>query len=96
MSKNKLCCRIFPIVLIIIAAVISSGLWYFDEGVHEFRFLSDRGEFFNFLGTVLFVALIPIVLFYYLNDKEKYQSKARQLALLGFLPALALLVFLIA
>ena len=96
MSERKLCCRIFPIVLIIIAALISAGLWYFDEGVHEFRFLHDWGEFINFLGTVLFVVLLPVGLFYYLNDKDRYEEKARLLALLGFFPALVLLVFLIA
>jgi len=95
MSKNKLCCRIFPIVLIVISCIISAGIWYFEEGVHDFRFLTEREELFNFLGTVLFIALIPIGLFYYLNDKEKYQSKARLLALLGFLPALCVLVLIL-
>lgn len=95
MKNKKLCCRIFPVVLIIISAILSSGLWYFDEGIHEFTFITDRGEFFNFLGTTLFVALIPIALFYYLVEKEKYESKARQLALLGFLPALVVLFVLI-
>ena len=95
MPKNKLCCRIFPIVLIIIAALISAGLWYFDEGVHEFRFLTHKGEFFNYLGTSLSIALLPIGLFYYLSGKEKYEDNARQLALLGFLPPVALLVILV-
>ncbi|MDX1284894.1 MAG: hypothetical protein R3182_07780 [Draconibacterium sp.] len=94
MPDNKLCCRIFPIVLIIISTLISTGIWYFEEGTHDFSFLNDKGEFFNFLGIVLFVAIIPIGLFYYLNDKEKYRNKARQLALLGFLPAILFLVFL--
>jgi len=96
MTKNKLCCRIFPLVLIVISVFLSAGIWYFEEEIHEFRFLTDRGELFNYLGTVLFVAIIPIGLFYYFNDKEKYEDKARQLALLGFVPALVLLVFLIA
>jgi len=95
MARNKLCCRIFPIVAVIISAVIAAAIWYFDEGVHELRFLSDRDEFFNYLGTVLFTAIIPIGLFYWLNDKEKYQDRARPLALLGFLPAIIFLVFLI-
>jgi hypothetical protein len=94
--KNKLCCRIFPIILILISAILNAGLWYFDEGVHEFKFLTNKGEFFNYLGFTLAIALLPIAIFYYLNDKEKYQDKARQLALLGFLPALILLVFIIA
>jgi len=95
MPKNKLCCRIYPIILIFIAALISAGLWYFDEAVHEFKFLSDGGEFFNYLGTSLSIALLPIGLFYYLSGKEKYESRARLLALLGFLPSVGLLIFLI-
>jgi len=95
MTKSKLCCRIFPIILILISTAISTGIWYFDEGVHEFRFLTDRDEFFNFVGVSLSIALLPIAIFYYLNDKEKYETKARQLALVGFVPALIFLVFLI-
>lgn len=93
--KNKLCCRIFPIVLILIASIINTGIWYFDESVHELRFLTDKGEFFNFLGTTLAIALLPIAIFYYLNDKEKYQAKAKPLALLGFLPALVFLLIVV-
>jgi len=95
MPRNKLCCRIFPIIVIIISAIIGAAIWYFDEGVHEFNFISDRNEFFNYLGTMLFIAILPIGLFYWLNDKEKYQNRARPLALLGFLPAVIYLVFLI-
>lgn len=95
MSKSKLCCRIFPIVLVLISTLISAGIWYFEEGVYELRFLTEPGELIPFIGTVLFVAIIPIGLFYVFNDKEKYQAKARPLALLGFAPSLALLVFLI-
>jgi len=94
MKKNKLCCRIFPIVLILISAIIAAAIWYFDEGVHDFTFLKDFGEFINFLGTVLFIAVIPIGLFYFFVGKEKYETKAKQLALLGFLPALVVLVFI--
>ena len=94
MSKNKLCCRIFPIVLILISVIIALAIWYFDEGQHDFAFLKDFDEIINFFGTVLFIALIPIGLFYFLAGKEKYETKAKQLALLGFLPALVVLVFI--
>jgi predicted permease len=95
MKQSKWCCRIFPIVLIIVSGILAAALWYFDEGVHEFRFLTDRNEFFNYLGTVLFIAVLPIGLFYLLNDKEKFRDKARSLALLGFLPTLAVLLFIL-
>lgn len=95
MERSKWCCRIFPVVLILVSAILAALIWYFEEGVHEFRFLTDRGEFFNYLGTVLFIAILPIGLFYYLNDKEKYQDKARELSLLGFLPAIIFAVFII-
>ncbi len=94
MEKNKLCCRIFPIILILVSFVISLGLWYFDEGIHSFSFLINKKEIFSFIGTVLFVSVIPIGIFYWLNDKEKYQSKARAISLIGFLPAILLLFFL--
>jgi hypothetical protein len=95
MAKNKLCCRIFPIILILISFIVSLGLWYFDEGIHSFSFLTDKDEIFSFLGTVLFVAVIPIGFFYWLNDKEKYQSKARAISLLGFIPSILLLIILV-
>ncbi|MEN8116490.1 MAG: hypothetical protein ABFS16_05895 [Bacteroidota bacterium] len=95
MNRTRLCCRVFPIVIIIISVLIAASIWYFDEGVHQLTFLTDRNEFVNFLGWVLFIAIIPIGLFYYFNDKEKYQAKSRQIALLGFLPAIILLVLLI-
>uniref|UniRef100_UPI0032176BF5 hypothetical protein n=1 Tax=uncultured Draconibacterium sp. TaxID=1573823 RepID=UPI0032176BF5 len=96
MSKNKLCCRIFPIVILVISTLISAGLWYFEENLREFRFLTNPEELINYLGTVLFVAILPIGMFYYLGEKKKYADKAGQWALLGFLPALILLVFIIA
>jgi hypothetical protein len=95
MTKNKYCCRIFPIILILISLVIALSIWYFDEGVHSFSFLSDKNEIFNFLGTVLFIAIIPIGIFYWLNDKEKYQSQAKAISLLGFLPAVGVLGFIL-
>ncbi len=93
MEKNKYCCRIFPIILIVISFVLALAIWYFEEGIHSFSFLTDKDEIFNFLGTVLFISIIPIGIFYWLNDKEKYQSGAKAFSLLGFLPALILLLF---
>lgn len=95
MKNKKLCCRIFPIVLILLSAILATGIWYFDESVHRLTFLKDWGEFFNYLGTVLFISIIPIGLFYNLVEKEKYESKARQLSLLGFLPAVVFFVYLL-
>ena len=93
MKNNKSCCRIFPIVLILISTIFAIAIWYFDEGVCQFTFLDNWSEFINFLGTVLFISIIPIGIFYFFGEKEKYRSKAKLLALLGFLPAVALLVF---
>ena len=94
-ETNRWCCRIYPIVLILISLVIAAAAWYFDEEVHRFTFLKSRGEFIQFIGTTLFIAFLPIGLFYYLNDKEKVQQKAKPFALLGFIPALVYLVFII-
>jgi hypothetical protein len=95
MEKNKYCCRIFPIVLIIISFAIALGIWYFEEGIRSFSFLTDKDEIFNFLGTALFIAVIPTGIFYWLNDKERFQSKAKAISLLGFLPAFVVLGFVI-
>jgi len=43
----------------------------------------------------LFIAIIPIGIFYWLNDKEKYQSRAKAISLLGFLPAIGVLGFIL-
>jgi len=95
MKQYKTCCRIFPVILIIISFLIALSIWYFEEEIHSFSFLTDKDEIFNFLGTVLFIAIIPIGIFYWLNDKEKYQARAKAFSLLGFLPAVGVLVFII-
>ena len=95
MKNNKQCCRIFPIILILVSTIFATAIWYFDEGVNQLTFLKDWGEFINFLGTVLFISIIPIGLFYYLAEKEKFQSKAKLLALFGFLPAVILLLYIL-
>jgi len=95
METNKYCCRIFPIILIAISFFIALAIWYFDEGIRSFSFLTNKDEVFGFIGTILFIAIIPIGIFYWLNDKEKYQSRAKAISLLGFLPALGLLGFIL-
>ena len=95
MDKNKYCCRIFPIILIAISLIIALAIWYFNEGIYSFSFLTDKNEIFNFIGTVLFIAIIPIGIFYWLNDIEKYQARAKAISLLGFLPAIGVLGFIV-
>jgi hypothetical protein len=95
MEKNKYCCRIFPIILVVVSLVVALAIWYFDEGKHSFSFLINKNEIFNFLGTMLFIAVIPIGIFYWLNDKNKYQDRAKALSLLGFLPAIGVLGFIL-
>ncbi|WP_319478960.1 hypothetical protein [uncultured Draconibacterium sp.] len=94
MQKNNLCCRIYPVVIILVSAVISAAIFYFKNGAHQFRFLSEKGAFFDFLGISLVIAVLPVALFYYLSEKEKFENSARRLSLLGFIPALVYLVFL--
>jgi hypothetical protein len=95
MEPNKYCCRIFPIILIVISFVIALGIWYFDEGNYSFSFLTNKNEIFSFIGTVLFIAIFPIGIFYWLNDKGKYQARAKSISLLGFLPAVGVLGFVV-
>ena len=92
MDLTKHCCRIFPIVLLLISVIIGLGIWYFNDGPHTFSFLFKRSEIFNFLGTILFIALLPIGIFYLATEQEKYRNNAKKLALLGFLPAIVFLL----
>jgi uncharacterized membrane protein YhfC len=43
----------------------------------------------------LFIAILPIGIFYWLNDKEKYKSRVKVISLVGFVPAVVVLVFVI-
>lgn len=95
MKTNKYCCKNYPIILVIIALVIALAIWYFEEGMHSFLFLSNKNEIFNFLGTLLFFAVIPIGIFYLATEKERFKNKANQLALLGFLPTLIFFLFVV-
>jgi hypothetical protein len=63
---------------------IALAIWYLDEGIHTFSFLTDKNEVFNFLGTALFIAVLPIGIFYLASEKERYKEKAKQIAFLGF------------
>ena len=95
MNTNKYCCRIFPIILIFIAFVVALAIWYSEEGIHSFAFLTDKNEIFNFIGTVLFIAILPIGIFYLASEKERFEDNAKKLAFLGFLPALLYFLFVI-
>lgn len=92
---NKYSCRIFPIVLVVISFFIALAIWYFDEGIRSFSYITDKDEIFGFVGSVLIIAIIPIGIFYWLNDWEKYQKRAKAIALLGFLPAVGVLGFIL-
>jgi len=95
MEKNKYCCRIFPVILIVISMIFALAIWYFDEGKQSFSFLTNKNEVFSFLGTVLFIAVIPIGIFYWLNEKEKYQARAKAISFIGFIPAIGVLGFIL-
>ena len=95
MEKNKYCCRIFPVILIMVSFVIALAIWFLDDAKHSFSFLVNKNEIFNFIGTVLFIAVVPVGMFYWLNEKEKYESRAKAISLLGFLPAVVVLVFIV-
>ena len=95
MKPDKNCCRIFPIVLILISTVFALAILYFDEGANKFTFLTNKNEIISFMGTVLFISILPVGIFYIATEKEKYQLKAKKISLLGFLPALLFLMFII-
>ncbi|WP_297100746.1 hypothetical protein [uncultured Draconibacterium sp.] len=93
MLKNNLCCRIYPLVILLVSALISFGIFYFKEATTVLEIFSGRGVFFDFLGISFAIAVLPVGVFYYLSDKEKFEKSARPLSLLGFLPALVYMGF---
>ena len=95
MKSNKYCCRIFPIMLVVLSAIVASAIWYFEEGQQSFSFLTNRTEIINFLGTVLFIAIIPIGIYYLATEQERFKNKAKGLAFIGFLPALIFLIYIL-
>jgi hypothetical protein len=58
-----------------------------------YRYIVICYEVFNFFGTALSIVVLPIGIFYLASEKERYKEKAKQIAPLGFLPALVVLVF---
>ena len=66
-----------------------------DFTKNSFSFLSNKNEIFNFLGTALFIAVIPIGIFYLATERERFETHAKKLALIGFLPTLIFLLFVI-
>jgi hypothetical protein len=95
MKTDNSCCRIFPYILFLISGLLALAIWYFDESFHSFSFLMDNNEVVQVIGTVFFIMLLPIGIFYLASEKERFKDKARKFALLGFLPAILFLVFLI-
>lgn len=93
MSTSKNCCRIFPFILFLISCLFALTIWYFDEGNQSFLLLNDKNEIFNFFGSALFIAVLPIGIFYFLSEKERYRENSKRIALLGFLPTLVFLFF---
>lgn len=70
------------------------AIWYLKQE-KSFSFLSDKNEVFSFLGTVFFIAILPFGIFYWLSEKEKHRQSARKLSVLGFLPAIIYLIYLL-
>ena len=95
MKTNKYCCRIYPIILVAIAFIFALAIWFFDEGNYSLTHIFNNREVFNFFGTVLFIAILPIGIFYLGTEQEKIKKHAKKLALIGFLPTLIFLIYVI-
>jgi hypothetical protein len=92
MKPNKYCCRIYPVILIVIAFVFALAIWFFDEGNSSLTSIFNKNEIFNFLGTVLFIAVFPIGIFYLATERKRFENHAKKIALIGFLPTLIFLL----
>jgi len=95
MKNNNLCCRIFPVVLILISFILALAIWYFVEDIHNFQFLLNKNKIFNFSGTALFIAIPPISIFYLFSGKEGFERKAKWYSFPGFIPAIIFLLYTI-
>jgi hypothetical protein len=95
MNPDKCNCPFFRFFLFLGSVIIALAIWYFDEGVNSFAFLTDKNEIFNFIGTVFFIAIPPFGIFYLVSEKEHLKNKARLLALLGFLPAILFMFYIL-
>ena len=92
---KKYCCRIYPVILFILSVFITTAIWYLDEGSYSFSFLTNKNELITFFGWIMVVFALPVGLFYLATEKKKFKDRARQLALLGFLPELVLIVLMV-
>lgn len=95
MKPEKCNCPFFRFILFFVSIIIALSIWYFDEGIHSFSFLTNKNEIFNFLGTVFFIAILPFGIFYLASEKEKYRQSVRKLSALGFIPAILFLLYIL-
>jgi uncharacterized membrane protein len=87
----KLLLKDSPLLIIaIISALITGAMFYFEEGRHNFGFLTT-GEITNFLVFLLLVSIIPIII-YFLTKQSKYSRQSIYIAIAGYIPALLLLL----
>jgi hypothetical protein len=78
------------IFLAFLSAILSIAIFYFDEGRHNFGFLVDFTEVFNFIILFALVTIIPLAI-YLLTGKSKFARSSFFLALIGYIPAIFLL-----
>lgn len=92
MKPEKCNCPFFKFILFFISILIALGIWYFEEGIHSFSFLTNKNEIFNFLGSVFFIAILPIGIFYLTSERKKFKDKSKLFSFLGFIPAVIILL----
>jgi hypothetical protein len=74
-----------------VSIVISVAIFFFEEGRHSFGFLIDLAEVFNFIILFVLVTIIPLTI-YLLTGTSKYARSSIYLSLIGYIPAMFLLV----
>jgi len=78
------------IVLASLSALITGAIFFFEEGRHNFMFMTT-GEISNFLIFFILVSITPISI-YFLTKESKYARRSIYIALAGYIPALLLLL----
>ena len=78
------------LIIASLSAIITGAMFYFEEGRHNFEFLTP-GEIINFLIFYLLVSIIPVAI-YFLVKRSKHASQSISISLAGYIPALLLLI----
>jgi hypothetical protein len=83
-----------PFILLAISFLTAITLFFFDEGYHSFDFLINSTELKNLFVMTILVSVAPLVI-YLFTVESKFKHLSFRLSLLGYLPAMVLLLIIL-